>query len=184
MNLLRILLFISSILLFACQNQNQNKIEKSMHAIDFDAKLDSLGIDLPIPSKPIANYVNIVESGKLLFLAGKGPKMKNGKYKVGTFGEDLSVEDGYQAAKRVAELQLGVLKDHLGDLNRVKRIVKVLGLVRSSDEFGNQPEVMNGFSDSMVAVFGEKGRHARAAIGTNSLPRNMCIEIEMIVEVY
>lgn len=164
----------------AIQTQKQDVKEK----INFEEKLKSLGIILDAPSKPVANYVNIVQVDKLLFLAGKGPKMPDGKYVKGTLGKDLSVEEGYQAAKRVAELQLAVLKGHLGDLNKVKRIVKVMGLVRSTDDFGDQPEVMNGFSDLMVEVFGEKGKHARAALGTNALPREICVEIEMIVEVY
>ncbi len=154
-----------------------------MEKIDFDARLDSLGIILAPVSPPVANYVNVVQSGNLLFLAGKGPKKADGEYIKGKLGRDLTEEEGYEAAKLVAGLQLAVLKDHLGDLNRVKRIVKVLGMVNSTDDFGNQPEVVNGFSDVMVAVFGEKGKHARAAVGMGSLPRNICVEIEMIVEV-
>ena len=164
--------------------QTASTIAEKIPTVDYDAKLKELGIELTAPSKPVANYVNVVQTGKLLFLAGKGPKMADGFYVKGFLGKDVSVEEGYKAARRVGELQLAVLKDHLGDLNKVKRVVKVLGLVRGTDDFGNQPEVMNGFSDLMVEVFGEKGKHARAAVGTNSLPRNICLEIEMIVEVY
>ena len=175
--------------LFSCTeiNQDQTTFESKQVTeakIDFDKKLKDLGIQLEAPSKPVANYVNVVQAGKLLFLAGKGPKMPDGKYVKGTLGKDLSEKEGYQSARRVAELQLAVLKDHLGDLNKVKRIVKVMALVRSTDDFGNQPEVVNGFSDLMVEVFGEKGKHARAALGTNALPREICVEIEMIVEIY
>ena len=178
-------LFLFAMLLLAsCQPQSSSSETTVIPEIDYTQLLDSLGLDLPAPSAPVANYVNVVQTGKLLFLAGKGPKMKDGQFMTGTIGDDLEVEDGYQAAKRVAELQLAVLKDYLGDLNKVKRIVKVLGLVRCTDDFGNQPEVMNGFSDTMVAVFGEKGKHARAAVGTNALPRNICIEIEMIIELW
>jgi len=172
--------------LFSCGNVEKkvSSVTESIPKIDYDTKLKDLEIELTAPSKPVANYVNVVQTGNLLFLAGKGPKMADGNYVKGFLGKDVSVEEGYKAARRVGELQLAVLKDHLGDLNKVKRIVKVLGLVRGTDDFGNQPEVMNGFSDLMVEVFGEKGKHARAALGTNSLPRNICLEIEMIVEVY
>ncbi len=183
------ILSLSFLTLFACsldQKKDTSIIGKQvpLPKIDYKEKLKSLGISLEAPSKPVANYVNVVQVDKLLFLAGKGPKMPDGKYITGTLGKDLTEEEGYEAAQRVAVLQLAVLKDHLGDLNKVKRIVKVMGLVRSTDDFKNQPEVMNGFSDTMVKVFGEKGKHARAALGTNSLPRNICVEIEMIVEIY
>ena len=177
-------LCILTTITISCQNLERHEPQVNIESIDYESHLDSLGIILPPPTAPVANYVNIVQSGNLLFLSGKGPKMTNGQYIVGTLGKDLIVEQGYQAAKRVAEIQIGVLSNYLGDLNKVKRVVKVLGLVRSTDDFGDQPEVMNGFSDTMVAVFGDKGKHARAAIGTNSLPRNICLEIEMIVEVY
>ena len=183
---LHFLSILAFLLFFSCGQveQTTSTITEKIPTVDYDAKLKELGIELTPPTKPVANYVNVVQTGKLLFLAGKGPKMADGNYMKGFLGKDLSVEDGYKAARRVGELQLAVLKDHLGDLNKVKRIVKVLGLVRSADDFGNQPEVINGFSDLMVEVFGEKGKHARAAMGTNSLPRNICLEIEMIVEVY
>ena len=182
------LLFLFLLLFWSCEKSNNtdntSKTTTTIPTIDYDAKLKELGIVLTTPSKPVANYVNVVQVDNLLFLAGKGPKMADGKYVKGMLGKEVSQEEGYQAARRVGELQLAVLKDHLGDLNKVKQIVKVLGLVRGVDDFGNQPEVMNGFSDLMVEVFGEKGKHARAALGTNSLPRNICLEIEMIVEVY
>jgi enamine deaminase RidA (YjgF/YER057c/UK114 family) len=152
--------------------------------INFEKRLDSLGIELQPVSPPVANYVNIVQTGKLLFLAGKGPRNKDGSTISGKVGRDLSIEEGYEAAKNVAGQQLAVLKDYLGDLNKVKRIVKVLGMVNCTEDFGNQPQVINGFSDTMVDIFGEKGKHARAAVGMNSLPSNICVEIEMIVEVY
>jgi len=152
--------------------------------IDYEGRLDSLGIVLPKVDPPVANYVNVVESGKLLFLAGKGPRTIDGALVTGKVGIDLTQEEGYEAAKLVAASQIAVLKNHLGDLNKVKRIVKVLGMVNCEADFGNQPEVVNGFSDVMVAVFGERGKHARAAVGMNSLPRNICVEIEAIVETY
>ena len=150
---------------------------------DPEAKLESLGITLKEPSKPVANYVNAVQSGNLLFLAGKGPRTPEGDLITGKLGADLTVEEGYEAARAVAILQLAVLKTELGDLSKVKRIVKVLGMVNATPEFTDHPEVINGFSDLMVEVFGEKGKHARAAVGMGSLPRNIAVEIEMIVEV-
>ena len=142
-----------------------------------------MGITLKEPSAPVANYVNAVRSGNLLFLAGKGPRTPEGELITGKLGADLSVEQGYEAARAVAILQLAVLKSELGDLSKVKRIVKVLGMVNASPDFTDPPEVINGFSDLMVEVFGEKGKHARAAVGMGSLPRNIAVEIEMIVEV-
>lgn len=149
-----------------------------------EARLAELGITLSVPASPVANYVNAVQSGNLLFLAGKGPKKEDGEYITGKVGEDLTVEEGYEAARLVAINQLAVLKAELGDLNRVKRIVKVLGMVNCGPGFGDQPEVVNGFSDLMVQVFGERGKHARAAVGMGSLPRGIAVEVEMVVEVY
>ena len=140
-------------------------------------------IELPLVTKPVANYVNVVRTGNLLFLSGKGPLQKNGQYITGKLGKELSLEQGYEAARITALVQMAVLKDYLGDLNKVKRIVKVLGMVNSADTFYDQPKVINGFSDLLVEVFGEKGKHARSAVGMAALPMNMAVEIEMIVEI-
>lgn len=150
---------------------------------DVMAKLDELGITLPEVPPPVANYVNAVHTGNLIFLAGKGPNKEEGGYITGKLGQDLTEEEGYAAARRTGIIQLAALKAEIGDLNRVKRIVKVLGMVNATPEFTNHPEVINGFSDLMVEVFGDRGRHARAAVGMGSLPRNIAVEIEMIVEV-
>jgi enamine deaminase RidA (YjgF/YER057c/UK114 family) len=152
-------------------------------AFDPEGKLKELGIVLPAPSKPVANYVNAVRTGNLLFLAGRGSTTPDGKDIVGKLGRDLTVQQGYQAARVVAIAQLGVLKAELGDLKRVKQVVKVLGMVNSDPAFGQQPEVINGFSDLMVAVFGERGRHARSSVGMGALPRGLAVEIEVIVEI-
>ena len=152
--------------------------------VDYDAKLTDLNIELTKPSPPVANYVNITQSGKILFLAGKGPNKPEGGYVTGKVGQDLTVEEGYDAARLVGIAQLSVLKDYLGDLNKVKRILKVKGMVNATSDFTNHPEVINGYSDLMVEVFGESGKHARAAVGMGSLPRNIVVEIEMIVETY
>lgn len=149
-----------------------------------DARLQELGITLPIAAAPVANYVNAVTTeGNLVFLAGKGPSLPEGGYVTGKVGRDLTIEEGYEAARLTAIAQLAALKAHIGDLDKVKRIVKVTGMVNATDDFTNHPEVINGFSDLMVAVFGEKGKHARAAVGMASLPRNIAVEIEMVVEI-
>ena len=148
-------------------------------SIDFDKKLKELNIELTAPSKPVANYVKAVRTGNLLFLAGHGPVSGF----TGKVGKDLTLEQGYQAAKSTGVSMLSTLKAELGDLNKVKRIVKVLGMVNCTETFVDQPKVINGYSDLMVAVFGEKGKHARSAIGVYSLPFNFSVEVEMIVEV-
>ena len=148
-----------------------------------EAKLKEMGITLPEVSPPVANYVNAVRTGNLLFLAGKGPSKPEGGYITGKVGADLTIEQGYEAAKLTGIAQLAVLKAELGDLRKVKRIVKVLGMVNATPDFTDHPKVVNGYSDLMVAVFGDRGKHARAAVGMGSLPTNIATEIEMIVEV-
>lgn len=148
-----------------------------------EARLKQLGIELPAAPSPVANYVNGVRTGNLIFLAGKGPKRADGTEIIGKLGADVSIEQGYEAARLTAINQLAVLKEMLGDLSKVQRVVKVLGMVNSDPEFVQQPAVINGFSDLIVEVFGARGRHARAAVGMASLPRGQAVEIEMIVEV-
>lgn len=148
-----------------------------------EMRLAAMGIDLPEPSSPVANYVSVVQTGNLLFLSGTGPKQTDGTYIQGKVGEDLSLEEGYQAARLTGINHLALLKNELGDLSRVKRIVKVLGMVNCTPEFQDQPKVINGFSDLMVEVFQEKGKHARSAVGMNSLPMGIAVEVEMIVEI-
>ncbi len=150
---------------------------------DPEAMLKKLGIDLPTPQPPVANYVNAVRTGNLLFLSGKGPTGPDGKDVIGKLGRDLTVDQGYQAARVVGINLLAVLKAELGDLKRVKRVVKVLGMVNSDPAFTQQPQVINGCSDLLVAVFGDKGRHARSAVGMGALPNGIAVEIEMIVEI-
>jgi enamine deaminase RidA (YjgF/YER057c/UK114 family) len=167
----KILLFVSTFLTTQCFAQTPEE------------KLANAGITLPIISAPVANYVNVVRTGNLLFLSGKGPSDVSGKYITGKLGTNLTIEEGYSAARLTAINQLAVLKKELGELSKIKRIVKVLGLVNSSSDFYDQPKVMNGFSDLMVLALGEKGKHARSAIGTNTLPFNMAVEVELIVEI-
>jgi enamine deaminase RidA (YjgF/YER057c/UK114 family) len=178
------ILFFLLIMVMACQSQEQKETVKArIDEPDIEARLNELGIQLPEAASPVANYVNAVRTGNILFLAGKGPKKTDGTYITGKVGIDLSQEEGYEAARITAINQLAVLKAELGDLNKVRRIIKVLGMVNAPDNFTNHPEVINGFSDLMVEVFGDKGKHARAAVGMASLPRNIAVEIEMIVEV-
>jgi len=157
--------------------------EAPLAAVDPEAKLKELGIVLAPPTAPIANYVNAVRTGNLLFLAGKGPLPKDGKDVVGRLGKDMTVDEGYQAARSVAMAHLAVLQHELGDLKRVRRIVKVLGMVNSDPAFTQQPAVVNGYSDLMVAVFGDRGKHARSAVGMATLPGGIPVEVEVIVEI-
>ena len=151
--------------------------------MDYDQKLKELKIELIPPSKPIANYVKAVRSGNLLFLAGHGPTRIDGSNITGKVGRDLSVEQGIEAARVTAISLLSTLRAEVGDLNKVQRIIKVTGWVNCGPDFTEQPKVMNGCSDLLVAVFGERGKHARAALGANALPLNIAVEVEMIVEI-
>ena len=150
---------------------------------DAEAKLKEKGIVLATPGKPVANYVNAVRVGNLLYLAGKGPTKPDGTNITGKVGKDLTIEQGYEAARLTAINHLAVLKAELGSLNKVKRIVKVLGMVNCTEDFKDQPKVVNGYSDLMVEIFGDKGKHARSAVGMYALPSNIAVEVEVIVEV-
>jgi len=152
-------------------------------AQDAEQKLKEKNIVLSTPGKPVANYVNAVRVGNLLYLAGKGPTKPDGTNIMGKVGKDLTIEQGYEAARLVAINHLAVLKAELGSLNKVKRIVKVLGMVNCDANFTDQPKVVNGYSDLMVEIFGEKGKHARSAVGMYALPNNIAVEVEVIVEV-
>jgi len=149
-----------------------------------EARLKEKNITLPTPPTPLANYVGSVRVGNLLFLSGHGP-LRDGKATArGKLGKDLSVEQGYQVARQVGLNLLATTRATLGSLDKVKRVVKVLGMVNSAEGFGDQPKVINGFSDLMVEVFGEAlGRHARSAVGMAELPMGIPVEIEMILEV-
>ena len=149
-----------------------------------EQRLKELKIDLGAVSSPVANYVNAVRTGDLLFLSGKGPRNgTDGKRPKGKVGRDYSVEQGYQHARTVGLDLLAVMRAELGSLDKVRRVVKVLGMVNAVPEFEDQPKVINGCSDLFVEVFGERGKHARSAVGMGSLPSNIPVEIECIVEV-
>jgi len=149
-----------------------------------EKRLQELGIDLGTVSAPIANYVNAVRTGNLLYLAGKGPRPgKDGQRPRGKVGREYTVEQGYQHARSVGLDLIAVMRAELGSLDKVKRIVKVLGMVNAVPEFQDQPKVINGCSDLFVQVFGQRGKHARSAVGMGSLPMGIPVEIECIVEV-
>lgn len=150
---------------------------------DPDSNLKKLGITLPEMTRPVANYVKYVRTGNLVFLSGHGPRNNKGEDITGKLGADMTIDQGYEAARACGIQLLSTLKDACGgDLRKVKRIVKVLGMVNCTNDFTQQPKVMNGFSDLMVGVFGEKGKHARSAVGMNALPNNIAVEIELVVE--
>lgn len=156
-----------------------------VHAEDFDpeAALSDRGIELPTPAKSIANYVGATRIGNTIFLSGHIPKQADGTYVLGKLGDDLSVKQGYDAARLSAIALMATLKAEIGDLSKVKRIAKVFGMVNATDSFKDHSKVINGCSDLLVEVFGDRGRHARAACGFSSLPLGAAVEIEMIVEV-
>lgn len=147
-----------------------------------EAKLKELKIELPEPLVPAGNYVGAKTVGKLVYLSGEGPRLTNGVIS-GKLGEDLSVEEGQEAARLVGLNMLTTLRNHIGDLDRVKQVVKVFGMVNALPNFKQHPSVINGFSDLMVEVFGDKGRGARSAVGMSSLPFQIACEVEMIVEI-
>ena len=151
--------------------------------MDAEKKLKELGISLPAPPKPVANYVPAVRVGNLLFVSGHGPYHDGKTIISGKLGKELTIEEGYKTARNVALNCLASIQATLGDLNKVKRVVKLLGMVNCTEEFKEPPKVINGASDLLVEVFGEAGKHARSAVGMQSLPNGIPVEIEMILEV-
>jgi enamine deaminase RidA (YjgF/YER057c/UK114 family) len=147
---------------------------------DPEARLKTLGLTLPEPAVPVANYVRAVRTGNLVFLAGHG---ECSAALTGKVGADVTLDKAYESARRVGLCLLSSLKKEIGDLAKVRRVVKVLGMVNAAPDFTDHPKVINGCSDLMVAIFGDRGRHARAAVGMGSLPSGISVEIEMIVEV-
>ena len=148
-----------------------------------EEKLAALGLTLPASSTPVANYVPAVRTGNLIFLAGHLPRTADGKVIAGKVGRDVTEKDANAAARQAALALLATLKKEIGDLSKVKRVVRVGGFVNGTEDFQNQSAVINGCSDLLVAVFGDRGRHARAAIGAGSLPLGAAVEIEMVVEI-
>ena len=150
--------------------------------MSYEQKLTQLGLALPAPPKPVANYVPVVRVGDLLFLSGVLPSRDGQLIMTGKLGQNLSIEQGMEAA-RVAVLNgLSIIRQEAGSLDRVKRIVKMVGHIASAPGFTDQPQVLNGASDLLVSLFGDAGRHARVAVGAAELPRQAPVEIELIVE--
>jgi enamine deaminase RidA (YjgF/YER057c/UK114 family) len=163
------------------QQENQKPSETGQE-IDAEKRIEELGIALVMPNPPTANYLKAKRAGNIVYLAGHGPDKPDGTQVIGRLGEDMEVEAGYEAARYTGISLLSSLKAEIGDLNKVKNIVRAQGMVNAHPSFKQHSQVINGFSDLMVEVFGEKGKHARAAIGMSSLPNNIAVEIDMIVE--
>ena len=151
--------------------------------MSIEQRVKDLGIELPAVTPPVATYVNAVRTGNLLFLSGKIPVTADGQMLKGKVGADVSTEEAARHARLVGLHLIAVMRHELGSLDKVRRVVKLLGMVNAVPEYGEQPKVINGCSDLMVDVFEDKGRHARSAIGVGSLPLGVTVEIEAIVEV-
>ncbi len=146
-----------------------------------EAKLKELGLQLPTPPTPIASYVPWRRAGQLLYLSGQGPRDDAGKISIGRLGRDCSVERGYADARRVGLQLLATIRTAIGSLDHVEAVIKLLGMVNAEPDFGDQPKVINGCSDLLVEVLGERGKHARSAVGMGSLPNGMTVEVEAII---
>ncbi len=151
--------------------------------MSYENKLNELGLMLPVPPKPVATYIPAVRVGDLLFLSGVLPSRDGQLIMTGKLGQALSIEQGMEAAKVAILNALAIIRSEAGSLDRVKRIVKMVGHIASAPGFTDQPQVLNGASDLLVAIFGEAGRHARVAVGAAELPRQAPVEIELIVQV-
>lgn len=174
------LFFLLPLLILSCSDRD--KIE--LYDYDVEERIVELGILLEEPEVPPGINIELAnQSGNLIYLSGNGPRSSNGDMIVGKVGIDLTIEEGYAAARLTAINHLSVLKAKIGDLNKVVKIVKVLGLVNAPPDFTKHPAVINGYTDLMIAVFGDRGRHARSAMGMGSLPWNLACEIETIVEI-
>ena len=179
MNIRSYFILLTIVLFIGCEEESKNNSDYNP-----EQKLEELGIQLSTPSSPVANYVNTVKTGNLVFISGKGPLKKDGKYVLGKLGENLTLEQGYEAARLTAINLISTLKASIGDLSKVKRIVRVTGMVNATSNFTDHPKVVNGCSDLLVEIFGNNGKHTRVAVGMNSLPLNIAVEIDMIVELY
>ena len=178
MKKLTCLILLPLFFLFFCpQFLNAQEVQKNA-----ETRLKELGIKLGAPTPPSANFVGAVRVGNIVYLSGQGPVKPDGTYMIGKVGSVFNLEQAQEAARLTGISLLQALKAEVGNLNNVKRIVKVLGMVNAVPSFDQHSQVINGFSDLMVEVFGENGKHARSAIGLGSLPRNIPVEIEMIVE--
>ena len=151
--------------------------------MSIEEKLKELGIELKSPPTPVANYIPVQQTGNLIYLSGQGPRDESGIFITGKVGSDISAEEAYDLSRNTAINLLSAMNAYLGSLDKVVKIVKVFGMVNAEQNFIDHPKVINGCSDFFVEIFGDKGRHARSAVGMGSLPNNMAVEIEIIVEV-
>jgi enamine deaminase RidA (YjgF/YER057c/UK114 family) len=149
----------------------------------YEEKLREMGITLHRAPKPVAAYVPAKKVGNLVFCSGQGPSVEGKPVHTGKVGAEKTVEEGYEAARICALNCLAAVKDVVGTLDKIEEIVQVRGFVNCTPDFGEQPKVLNGASELLGSIFGEKGKHARCALGTSSLPRNITVEVEMIVRV-
>ena len=147
-----------------------------------EARVKELGIELPMPPTPVGSYVGAVRTGNLIYISGQGPRKPDNSSLTGKVGADVSIEEAQAAARLVGLNALATLRAEIGSLDQVKRVVKVFGMVNAKADFCEHPKVINGFSDLMFEIFGEAGRHARSAVGMSSLPFQIPVEVEMIVE--
>lgn len=150
--------------------------------MSYDAKIEELNLELPPPPKPGGIYSPVVQVDNMLYVSGHGPLLPNGTLMEGRVGSEVTEEVGHQAARQTGLTILATLKKELGSLNKIDRLVKVLGMVNAAPDFRNHPQVINGFSQLMVDIFGENGRAARSAVGMGSLPGNISVEIELIIK--
>ncbi len=155
----------------------------SLPGMNPEENLVRLGIDVSTPPTPVANYVPAVRTGNLVFVSGQGPRRPDGSMVIGKVGEAVSLDEAYEAARLCGIGLIAALKSEIGDLTNVERVVKLLGMVNAAPDFTDHPKVINGCSDLLMDVFGKKGKHARSAVGMGSLPDQISVEIEMIVEV-
>jgi len=155
----------------------------SLQDISPEQRLEKMGLKLPAVPVPVANYVPWRFAGNLLYLSGQGPKQADGTYKIGRLGRDMSVDQAYQEARLTGLNLLAAAKAALGDLSRIEAVIKLLGMVNAEPDFSDHPKVINGCSDLFVDVLGEAGRHARSAVGMGSLPNQMAVEIEAIMQI-
>lgn len=158
--------------------------ERSFIMSKVEERIRELGYELPHAPKPVASYVPAIRAGNIVYISGQGVTRDGAPLMQGHIGAELTCQDGYRAAEICAMNALSVLRDEIGDLDKVKKVIKVLGFVSSAPGFNEQPLVINGFSDLIEKVFGEQGKHARSAISANELPFGTPVEVEMIVEVY
>ncbi len=179
------LLFILLILLSSCNPKApETQNSESLYDYDIEEKIEELGIQLnPQKTPPGLKIQMATQSGNMIYLSGNGPISASGERIDGKVGTDLTTEQGYEAARLTAINHLSVLKEEIGDLNKVVRIVKVFGMVNCDASYTEHPKVINGYSEVMLEVFGERGKHSRSAVGMNSLPWNLACEIETIVEI-